>query len=131
MEEWLNNENYKILGISTHNLEQFKTTYHQYKEVLGYIAIGPCFSTSTKQLQYDNVTEKEIKEILYFIYTNKIQQSIVFIGGINKMNLTKLYSLIYKDLQENKKIIENQFYYASISSFLKGELSPIFNFTEN
>ncbi len=126
IEEWLRNHNQYILGISTHNFEQFEKIYNIYKNYLGYLAIGPCFYTTTKNLDYDILNEKEILRIIEFIVQEKIPQSIVFIGGINQDNLKKLYSLIETNIP-----VKNQFYYASISSFLRLELPVKFNFTHN
>lgn len=126
IEEWLKNQGQYIFGISTHNFEQFQNVYNIYKDYLGYLAIGPCFSTTTKKLNYDILNKTEILRIMEFIVQEKIQQSIVFIGGINQDNLKKLYSLI-----ETNVSIKNQIYYASISSFLRLEIPSKFNFTHN
>ncbi|GIX40589.1 MAG: hypothetical protein KatS3mg129_0322 [Leptospiraceae bacterium] len=126
IEHWLNNNNSFIWGISTHNFKQFKTIYNQYKDYLGYLAIGPCFPTNTKKLEYNYLEEKEILQILDFIYKTKMQQSIVFIGGINMLNIKKLHSF----LNQNNQNYNCKFYYASISSFLKKDLPSKFNFTE-
>jgi len=126
IEEWLKNQDQYILGISTHNFEQFQNIYNIYKDYLGYLAIGPCFSTTTKKLDYDILNVSEILRILEFIVQERIPQSIVFIGGINQDNLKKLYSLIETNIP-----IKNIFFYASISSFLRLEIPSKFNFTHN
>ncbi len=66
----------KIIGISTHSLEQFENSL---KTDCDYLAFGPIFETKTKD---------------YYIGANQISQvlevatvPVVFIGGINLENI--------------------------------------------
>ncbi|MFN3603350.1 MAG: thiamine phosphate synthase [Leptonema sp. (in: bacteria)] len=112
--EWIQSKEKFILGFSTHNLKQFSKLHEEYREVLGYLAIGPMFSTTTKDLEYPLIPKEELDSILHYCVENRIQASLVFIGGICNSCLKDLYTSfnVFRYF-ENKKI-----YYASISNFL-------------
>lgn len=103
-----------IIGISTHNVLQFSELYNQYQSILGYLAIGPMYSTHTKIVEYPIVKQEELYEIIGFIIKNKIDISLVFIGGIDISKIKELYSILYNFDYFKNKIV----YYASISNFL-------------
>jgi len=66
----------KIIGISTHSLEQFKAGLNQ---CCDYLAYGPIFETKTKDY---HIGINQIEEVL------KIADlPVIFIGGINMDNL--------------------------------------------
>ncbi len=122
IEEWKKNHTY-ILGISTHNYEQFIYIYNQYKDISGYLAIGPCFYTNSKKSIYPVLDKREIKKILDFYIENNMQQSLVFIGGINPSNVKEMWE-IYKHYN-----LKDKFYIASISSFMTGKIGHEILFT--
>lgn len=124
IEEWLHQQDSLIFGISTHNFQQFETMYRQYKQYLGYLAIGPCFETNTKTLNYSFIDPKEIVEILKFYQKETLKLSLVFIGGINQENVQKIHKWIKHSNLEIERI-----YYASISSFLKLQIPDKLYFT--
>jgi thiamine-phosphate pyrophosphorylase len=68
----------KIIGISTHNLEQ---AINAEKEGANYIGFGPIFKTTTKEAGEPKGTEilKEVKK--------KVKIPVVAIGGINLENI--------------------------------------------
>ncbi len=72
----------KIIGISTHNLEQAIAAS---KEEIDYLAIGPIYQTTTKKNALPPIGPKIIQEI------KKITNIPVFaIGGINEENLEEV-----------------------------------------
>lgn len=69
----------KIIGLSTHSVEQFRDANEQ---DLDYIAYGPLFETKTKDYCIGlNDVEAVIKEA---------KKPIVFIGGINLLNIDQV-----------------------------------------
>lgn len=124
IEEWKTKSQF-LIGVSTHNYEQFEFLYKTYNQYIGYLAIGPCFPTTTKDSQYPVVSEKEFNKIFSFVKKNQIQKSLVFIGGIQKENLKILYDRVYSFFQGTK----TNFYYASISGFLQNQIPLKFDFT--
>lgn len=124
IDEWISQQNTFIFGISTHSFHQFESFYKQYKNEVGYLAIGPCFETNTKELNYSLINQKEISEILKFYQKEKLKISLVFIGGMNKTNV----HILHKWIQNTEFSFEN-IYYASISSFLKTEIPDKMFFT--
>ncbi len=75
----------QIIGISTHNMEQFKSV--QNDNNIDYVAIGPIFPTSTKDNPAPFIGIEKVNEIIKF--KNK---KVVGIGGINYENLDKVIS---------------------------------------
>lgn len=121
--EWLESKNKFILGFSSHNFEQFNELYSNYKNYLGYIAIGPISITNTKKLDYPTLSKKELEQIIDYIIENKIENSIVFIGGIDNLKIKEIY-----DLLNHYKFFENKtLYYASISNFLTNKIQYSFS----
>lgn len=120
--EWLEDKNKFILGFSSHNLFQFNELYINYKNYLGYIAIGPISNTNTKNLDYPVLSKKELEEILNYIIDNKIENSIVFIGGMDNLKIKEIYNLLKQyEFFKNKTL-----YYASISNFLTNKIQYSF-----
>lgn len=67
----------KIIGISTHNLEQFKDSQ---KTGCDYLAFGPIFKTKTKDYHIGLTEVSKVLEIATV--------PVVFIGGINMENIS-------------------------------------------
>jgi len=72
----------KIIGISTHNLKQFKIA--QTMDV-DYIAIGPIFPTQTKENHEPIIGEENLRDILKYK-----KKKVVGIGGIKYENVEKV-----------------------------------------
>ncbi|MEW6171089.1 MAG: thiamine phosphate synthase [Candidatus Omnitrophota bacterium] len=70
----------KIIGISTHSIEQFKIA--NTREDFDYLSYGPIFPTLTKDYF---IGTKDIKEVLEIT-----KKPVVFIGGINLSNLDEI-----------------------------------------
>jgi thiamine-phosphate pyrophosphorylase len=66
----------KIIGISTHSIQEFKAANSQ---AFDYIAFGPIFPTSTKDY---NIGTGDIEEVLGIS-----DKPVIFIGGINTLNI--------------------------------------------
>ncbi len=86
----------KIIGVSTHSIDQFKEAN---EKDFDYIAYGPIFFTKTKD---------------YFIGTDDIEQVIaiaskpvVFIGGINLSNIDELLKRKAKNVALIRAITES------------------------
>jgi thiamine-phosphate pyrophosphorylase len=73
----------KIIGISTHDLEQARAAE---KNGADYIGFGPMFGTSTKNTGY---TERGL-EMLRQIHAG-VNLPIVAIGGINEQNVAQVW----------------------------------------
>lgn len=69
----------KIIGISTHSLGQFKTANNS---DVDYIAFGPLFPTKTKDYF---IGIEDVKTVI-----NLALKPVVFIGGINSDNISKV-----------------------------------------
>jgi len=85
----------KLIGLSTHSLEQFKEAN---KSDVDYISFGPIFFTKTKD---------------YFIGTQDIEdvlktalKPVVFIGGINILNLDDLLKKGVRNIALIRGIVE-------------------------
>ena len=85
----------KIIGISTHSLEQFKKAN---EEDFDYVAFGPIFPTKTKD---------------YFIGTGDVEKilaaakkPIVFIGGINLDNVDQILQKGARNIALIRAILE-------------------------
>jgi thiamine-phosphate pyrophosphorylase len=85
----------KIIGVSTHSIEQFKKAN---AEDFDYIAFGPIFPTKTKD---------------YFIGTGDVEtvlksakNPVVFIGGINLDNVDDLLKKGAKNIALIRAILE-------------------------
>ncbi|MFA6320241.1 MAG: thiamine phosphate synthase [Candidatus Omnitrophota bacterium] len=85
----------KIVGISTHSLEQFKEAN---ESDIDYIAFGPVFPTKTKD--YFIGTE-DVEEVLRLA-----KKPIVFIGGINLDNMDILLGKGAKNIALIRAILE-------------------------
>ncbi|MBU1043303.1 MAG: thiamine phosphate synthase [Candidatus Omnitrophica bacterium] len=66
----------KIIGLSTHNIEQFKQALNQGYD---YLAYGPIFETKTKDY---HIGTSQISQVLAWA-----NLPVVFIGGINLRNI--------------------------------------------
>lgn len=85
----------KIIGISTHSLEQFQEANN--KDV-NYIAFGPIFRTQTKDYF---IGTKDIKRALEIT-----RKPVVFIGGINLLNVDEILSLGVKNIALIRDIVQ-------------------------
>lgn len=74
----------KIIGLSTHNLEQIKNAP---QEVLSYLAIGPVFESRTKAGHEKIVGLGSLSEMV-----EKCSIPLVAIGGINSVNAKQVYA---------------------------------------
>lgn len=72
----------KIIGISTHSIDQARIAE---KEGADYIGVGPIFPTKTKEDVVDPVTLTYLKEVV-----NEIQIPYVPIGGIKLHNVDEV-----------------------------------------
>ena len=73
----------KIIGISTHDLEQAKQAEDGGAD---YIGFGPMFGTTTKETGYTARGIKMLREI-----HRAVQIPIVAIGGINEANVSEIW----------------------------------------
>jgi len=85
----------RLIGLSTHSLEQFKEAN---ESELDYISFGPIFPTRTKD---------------YFIGTGEIEsvlrialKPVIFIGGINTSNVDSLLDLGVRNIALIRDIIQ-------------------------
>jgi len=85
----------KIIGISTHSIEQVKKVNNS---GAAYIAFGPIFETKTKNyfLGTDDITE--------VLKISKLP--VVFIGGINSSNIEKVLQLGAKNIAMIREITQ-------------------------
>ncbi len=74
----------KIIGISTHDLEQAKEAQDNGAD---YIGFGPIYGTVTKQTEYSARGVVMLREI-----RNLVRIPIVAIGGINEANVTEIWN---------------------------------------
>ena len=86
----------KIIGVSTHSLTEFKNANTQ---ALDYIAFGPIFPTKTKDY---NIGTDDIEEVLKI--SNK---PVIFIGGINILNIGTLFKKGVKNIAVIRAITES------------------------
>jgi thiamine-phosphate pyrophosphorylase len=68
-----------VIGLSTHSLEQVRAALTQ---AISYIAVGPIFSTSTKDTGHDAVGAALVREAASLVRAEGIDRPIVAIGGI-------------------------------------------------
>ena len=85
----------KIMGLSTHSLEQFKEAN---TKDLDYIAFGPIFPTKTKDYF---IGTGDVEEVL-----NIAAKSVVFIGGINNGNIGELLKKGARNIAVIRTILE-------------------------
>lgn len=74
----------KIIGISTHNLEQANQAQDGGAD---YIGFGPMYGTATKQTEYSARGVVMLREI-----RNVVRIPIVAIGGINEGNVSEIWN---------------------------------------
>ncbi|MFH0926142.1 MAG: thiamine phosphate synthase [bacterium] len=92
--------NEKIIGISTHSLEQ---AIKAEGEGADYIAIGPVFNTSSKKTDLEPLSQELIKKIVA-----TINIPIVAIGGISLNNLKELKSIGITNVAVMSAIVDSQ-----------------------
>tara|TARA_B100000315_G_C14577203_1_gene588506 strand:- start:422 stop:1063 length:642 start_codon:yes stop_codon:yes gene_type:complete len=86
----------RIIGVSTHSLEEFK----QANELdINYLAFGPIFTTKTKNYSIGTSQIKEVLKIARF--------PVIFIGGINTVNMEELLKLGAKNIALIREITES------------------------
>ncbi|MBF0252633.1 MAG: thiamine phosphate synthase [Candidatus Omnitrophica bacterium] len=98
----------KIIGISTHSLEQFEKANN---EDFDYIAFGPIFYTKTKDY---HIGMKDVEVVLA-----KATKPVVFIGGINKTNVQELVKKGAKNIAMIRAITESDNIGETIKYFKK------------
>jgi thiamine-phosphate pyrophosphorylase len=102
----------KIIGVSTHSLEEFEKAN---KSDCDYIAYGPIFPTVVKDY---SIGIDDIEKVLTIS-----QKPIVFIGGINLDNVDLLLNKGAKIIAAIRAFLETEDIRAAISKF-KEKLSP-------
>jgi len=85
----------KIIGVSTHSLEQFKLANDL---DVDYIAFGPLFSTQTKNYA---IGTKDLPEVL-----RSAQKPVVCIGGINEQNISEVLGLGARNIAVIRRIMQ-------------------------
>ena len=96
----------KIIGISTHSLDQFKKANEQ---DFDYIAFGPIFPTKTKDYF---IGTSDVNNIL-----NIAKKPTVFIGGVNIDNVDALLDMGAKNIALIRAILEADDVTAATSIF--------------
>ncbi len=96
----------KIIGISTHSFEQFKSANASDAD---YIAFGPIFDTPTKNYFLGTSQIKSIMQIT--------QKPVFFIGGINLSNIDKVLSEGAKNIALIRGILEARDAKKAVSAF--------------
>lgn len=85
----------KIIGVSTHSLEQFEKAN---KEGIDYIAFGPMFPTKTKDYYLGT---NDVDEVLRIA-----RKPVFFIGGINLSNIDEILSKGARNIALIRGILE-------------------------
>jgi thiamine-phosphate pyrophosphorylase len=85
----------KLIGISTHSVAEFKAAA---KQDFNYIAFGPVFSTKTKDY---HIGTGDIEELLCIS-----SKPVIFIGGINLLNVQQLREKGVKNIAVIRAIAE-------------------------
>jgi thiamine-phosphate pyrophosphorylase len=85
----------KIIGVSTHSLEQFK---HAHDLDVDYIAFGPLFSTQTKSYA---IGTKDLPEVM-----RVAQKPVVCIGGIGQTNIKEVLDLGVRNIAVIRQIMQ-------------------------
>jgi thiamine-phosphate pyrophosphorylase len=100
----------KLIGLSTHSLEQFKEAN---KSDVDYISFGPIFFTKTKDYF---IGTKDIEDVLKIAL-----KPVVFIGGINILNLDDLLKKGARNIALIRGIVEAEDI-RSMTKFFKAKL---------
>jgi len=87
----------KIIGVSTHSLDEFKSAN---QDEVDYIAYGPIFPTKTKDYF---LGAKDIKEIMAIA-----RKPVFFIGGVDLNNLDELLSAGAKNIALIRGIMQSE-----------------------
>jgi thiamine-phosphate pyrophosphorylase len=103
----------KIIGISTHSLEQFQTANSQ---DFNYIAFGPIFPTKTKDYCIGMDGVEEVLSIS--------SKQVIFIGGINTSNVDRLIAKGAGNIAVIRAIMEADDIKLSIKKIQGRFLSP-------
>lgn len=85
----------RLIGLSTHSLEQFKEAN---ESDLDYISFGPIFPTKTKDYY---IGTSEIKDVLKLAL-----KPVIFIGGINTLNVDSLLGLGVRNIALIREIMQ-------------------------
>ena len=95
------------LGVSTHTTKEIELALNIHPS---YLAIGPIFETSSKEVNYSTVGIKELKK-----WAENLNYPVVAIGGINLKNIHDILSIsnisgiaMISELIEQKKISINK-----------------------
>ncbi len=100
----------KIIGLSTHSLEQFKEAN---KSDVDYISFGPIFFTKTKDYF---IGTQDIADVLKIAL-----KPVIFIGGINILNLDDLLKKGARNIALIRGIVEAEDI-GSMTKFFKAKL---------
>ncbi len=101
----------RIVGLSTHNKEQFSAAASL---PVDYIAVGPIYETSTKQSSYKALGASYIEAIRPLT-----RLPIVCIGGIRKGNITELLEAGANGIALISELYRGQHLYSSISGLME------------
>lgn len=101
----------RIIGISTHNKEQFSAAVNL---PVDYIAVGPVYETSTKHGQYEALGASYIRAIRPLT-----RVPIVCIGGIRKGNIAELLDAGANGIAMISELYRGQNLYSSILDLLE------------
>lgn len=100
----------KLIGLSTHSLEQFKEAN---KSDVDYISFGPIFFTKTKDYF---IGTQDIADVLKIAL-----KPVIFIGGINILNLDDLLKKGARNIALIRGIVEAEDI-GSMTKFFKAKL---------
>ena len=102
----------KIIGISTHSIEEFRRAN---SEDFDYIAFGPIFPTKTKNY---SIGTDDVEQIL-----SVASKPVIFIGGINLENVDLLLSKGARSIAAIRAVIGSDDITAAVNHFRKQIIS--------
>ena len=102
----------KIIGISTHSIEEFRQANF---EDFDYIAFGPIFTTKTKNY---SIGTDDVEEVL-----SVASKPVIIIGGINLENVNLLLSKGARNIAAIRAIIGSDDITAAVNHFRKQIIS--------
>jgi len=102
----------KIIGISTHSIEEFRRAN---SEDFDYIAFGPIFPTKTKNY---SIGTDDVEQVL-----SVASKPVIFIGGINLENVDLLLSKGARSIATIRAIIESDDIAVAVNHFRKKIIS--------
>jgi len=102
----------KIIGISTHSIEEFRRAN---SEDFDYIAFGPIFPTKTKNY---SIGTDDVEQVL-----SVASKPVIFIGGINLENVDLLLSKGARSIAAIRAVIGSDDITAAVNHFRKQIIS--------